>query len=98
MSNFLHLCVCLSACLYGCVVHVCACVCVCVCVCKSDCMDALYMCVCVCACVCVCVCVWPSVGFLLPFLAVGAGEDRKSVVEGKSVDLCGRRIIKKNNR
>src|SRR3712207_8384131 len=28
---------------------------------------------------------------------LGPGEDRKSVVSGKSVDLGGRRIIKKNN-
>src|SRR3712207_9360534 len=31
-------------------------------------------------------------------VAGGAGEDRKSVVEGKSGDLGGRRIIKKKNQ
>ena len=34
---------------------------------------------------------------MVPYLEMG-GSDRKSVVQGKSVDLGGRRIIKKKNR
>ena len=32
---------------------------------------------------------------LSPYLVIGPSTDRKSVVQGKSVDLGGRRIIKK---
>ena len=60
-------------------------------VCASD----LCVCVCVCVilqCVCVCVCIYARRRI---HIGVCVCVDRKSVVEGKSGDLGGRRMIKK---